>query len=599
MTRPQPPETAGILERLRQQIGPVDSKEAPPSIEKALPCIESMPPNLTCGSLEFPVNDLAPLRAEVETALSGHRCVGQINPRRPGVQNRVIQLIKKVLRRSLTWYTRPIHIFQGAVIRALQQVVLLLEGQQELSGKLTQDLSKIATQMGRANQTVADTREHVVRTVADTREHVVRQIGDIKSDISDQLFRTKTHVLGQVARTSGELSDRIDSTKADVLGQVARTSGELSDRIDSTKADVLGQVARTSGELSDRIDSTKADVLGQVARTSGELSDRINSTKANILEEVAKTNGELCGQVDSVRNSTVQELEQFRNIVDILRAELQDNKNELLEVVRQQRIRERDVRRFVDAVETGVTTLPSSPAQSSPPMFASEIKHQDEFDYFVFEDKFRGNEALIRNRQEDYLNYFRGRENVVDVGCGRGEFLELLRDNGIAARGVELGHDQFLLCREKGLDVVQQDLFSFLESLRDDSIGGLFSAQVIEHLTASEQLRFVNLAYRKSKAGSPVIFETINAQCVFAIVHNFFLDPTHVRPVHPETLKFAMESVNFRNVQLQFSSPVVDRHIPTLNIGGNVEEMEKFNFAIRQLNELIYGCQDYAAIGWH
>jgi len=232
-----------------------------------------------------------------------------------------------------------------------------------------------------------------------------------------------------------------------------------------------------------------------------------------------------------------------------------------------------------------------------PPMFPSEVKQDLEFDYFAFEERYRGDEALIRGRQQEYLQHYRGRENVLDVGCGRGEFLELLREKNISAKGVELGTDQYLLCQEKGLDVVQQDLFTYLESLPDESLGGLFSAQVIEHLTASDQLRYVALAYRKTKPGSPVIFETINAQCVWAVMHNFFLDPTHVRPVHPETLKFAMESAHFKNVALLFLNPRSDRYIPALQCEGEVRNVQEFNQQLRLLNELLYGDQDYAAIG--
>ena len=96
-----------------------------------------------------------------------------------------------------------------------------------------------------------------------------------------------------------------------------------------------------------------------------------------------------------------------------------------------------------------------------------------------------------------------------------------------------------------------------------------------------------------------MIFETINAQCVWAVMRNFFLDPTHVRPLHPETLKFAMETVKFKDVELLFSSPLKERQIPPLQLPGDMPNLAEFNQRIAQLNELLYGDQDYAAIGWH
>ena len=96
-----------------------------------------------------------------------------------------------------------------------------------------------------------------------------------------------------------------------------------------------------------------------------------------------------------------------------------------------------------------------------------------------------------------------------------------------------------------------------------------------------------------------MIIETINAQSVFAVVRNFFMDPTHIRPVHPETLKFAMQSINFRDVELRYSSPLLEKRIPPLIIGDDPSRLADFNRATDELNDLIYGCLDYAVIGWH
>jgi O-antigen chain-terminating methyltransferase len=231
-------------------------------------------------------------------------------------------------------------------------------------------------------------------------------------------------------------------------------------------------------------------------------------------------------------------------------------------------------------------------------MFPVASQLSGNFDYFLFEERFRGNEEIIKDRQKSYVDLFLGRDNVVDLGCGRGEFLELMRENRITARGADANLDMILSVKDKGLDVVQQDLFTFLESLPDESTGGIFCSQVIEHLATSEQLKLLELVRRKSKPGSPVVLETINPECVFALVRNFFLDPTHVRPVHPEMLRFALESSGFSKVELRFSEPLTSAQIPKLILPQATPELDQFNRGIENLNRFLYGYQDYAAIAW-
>src|SRR5262245_46588047 len=94
------------------------------------------------------------------------------------------------------------------------------------------------------------------------------------------------------------------------------------------------------------------------------------------------------------------------------------------------------------------------------------------FDYFGFEERFRGTEDVVKERQQPYVEYFRGARDVVDLACGRGEFLELLTAAGVGAKGIERDLDMVLLCREKGLDVVNADAFSYLESVPDEPLSG-------------------------------------------------------------------------------------------------------------------------------
>ncbi len=118
--------------------------------------------------------------------------------------------------------------------------------------------------------------------------------------------------------------------------------------------------------------------------------------------------------------------------------------------------------------------------------------------YRGFENTFRGSEDFIRERQRVYLDVVRGRHPVLDVGCGRGEFLELLAEAGIPAIGVDLDLGMVERCREKGLAVEQADLVAYLEVQRDHSVGVIFSAQVIEHLSFETLNRFLELASQSS-----------------------------------------------------------------------------------------------------
>jgi len=227
------------------------------------------------------------------------------------------------------------------------------------------------------------------------------------------------------------------------------------------------------------------------------------------------------------------------------------------------------------------------------------LGQQPQFDYVGFEERFRGSEEDVKERQRKYLEHFRGAEEVLDIGCGRGEFLELLREANINARGVDMNLDMVLLCKEKGLDIAHGDAFTYLEGLPDEAVGGIFSAQVIEHLQPSQIIRLVRLCYQQLAGNGVLVLETINPQCLTVFAGSFYADFTHVWPCHPEAMRYLLESVGFRQIQLIFSSPVdPSARIPTLQNNDMFgEETEKFNRAAELLNHFIFGHQDYAIIG--
>lgn len=224
--------------------------------------------------------------------------------------------------------------------------------------------------------------------------------------------------------------------------------------------------------------------------------------------------------------------------------------------------------------------------------------------YAGFEDCYRGSQEEIEARHADYVPLFAGAQDVLDIGCGRGELLRLLGERGIRARGVELNPEMVRRCRELGLDVVEGDGIAHLEALADQSLGGLFAGQVVEHLPPDRLLHLLNLAHRCLRPGGRVVLETINVACWAAFFSSYVRDLTHVRPVHPETLSYLVSAAGFTNVEIRYSSPYppearLQRLPRTLLSEGEVvaEVVEQFNRNVDTLNRLLFSWLDYAVIG--
>ena len=240
-------------------------------------------------------------------------------------------------------------------------------------------------------------------------------------------------------------------------------------------------------------------------------------------------------------------------------------------------------------IKTNVTTL-------LPPE-----KTDDTMNYFLFEEKYRGSTDDIKQRQTVYLKYFKNCHNVLDIGCGRGEFLSLLKDNGITSKGIDINEEMVLYCKKSDLNVQKADVFTYLQSLEDKSLDGIFLGQVIEHLQPAELIALIKLSYDKLQYGSHFIAETINPSCLTA--HQwFYMDLSHVKLVHPQTIEFLLESVKFIDIDFEYLSPIPDElKLTKLDTSSETTEnqikYEILNQNIEKLNSLLYGHQDYAVIG--
>jgi O-antigen chain-terminating methyltransferase len=172
-------------------------------------------------------------------------------------------------------------------------------------------------------------------------------------------------------------------------------------------------------------------------------------------------------------------------------------------------------------------------------------------DYFAFESRMRGPTELVRERQRHYVEDLREHAPVLDVGCGRGELVGLLRDAGVQARGVDADADMVAYARGEALDVEQGDLLAHLGGVADESLGAIFAGQVVEHLPPATLLRFLELAHAKLRPGGLLIAETINPLSPLAL-RNYFADLTHAQPLVPETLAQLMRHAGFRDVETRY-----------------------------------------------
>jgi SAM-dependent methyltransferase len=208
-------------------------------------------------------------------------------------------------------------------------------------------------------------------------------------------------------------------------------------------------------------------------------------------------------------------------------------------------------------------------------------------DYFAFESRMRGSIDIIRERQRPYVDDFRDAAPVLDVGCGRGEFLALLSEAGIEARGVDLDADMVAYARGEGLEVEHADAVEYLQGLEDGSLGGIFAAQLVEHVPAPTLVRLLEVAAAKLRSGGVLVAETINPLSPLAL-RNYYADLTHAQPLVPETLELLARQSGFGSVELRYLNAPEERLVEPADpvIAANVS----------RLNELLFGPLDYAIV---
>ncbi|MCI8510952.1 MAG: class I SAM-dependent methyltransferase [Lachnospiraceae bacterium] len=240
--------------------------------------------------------------------------------------------------------------------------------------------------------------------------------------------------------------------------------------------------------------------------------------------------------------------------------------------------------------QASCVTRRDKPVQAS--LETETLKYRS-IDYLDFESHFRGSRFEITERQKQYLSYYKGCKNVIDIGCGCGEFLELLENNDIVGVGVDTYEDFVVYCHTLGLNAVLDDGIHYLKTV--NGTDGLFLGQVVEHLTIEQILELCDLAYEKLERSRYIVIETPNPTSLAIYANAFYVDPSHTRPVHPLTLEYFLRKSGFRNIRIVYTENSRLAGIPSLK-GEAIENLNEFNHAIQKASDMLFGSQDYAVI---
>jgi 2-polyprenyl-3-methyl-5-hydroxy-6-metoxy-1,4-benzoquinol methylase len=216
-------------------------------------------------------------------------------------------------------------------------------------------------------------------------------------------------------------------------------------------------------------------------------------------------------------------------------------------------------------------------SHSAPPEFAN-------VDWLKFAERFRGSEDDIASRQKMYAARFGEHAPVLDLGCGRGEMLQVFREAGLEARGIDSNDDSIAVCQANGLDAEKADLFAYLSALPDASLGGVVCCQVVEHLPPARLPEMIRLVHAKLRAGGLLAIETPNPECLAIFATHFYIDPTHRHPIPPALAGFYLEEAGFGRIEIERLSRAIES-MPSL-----AELPEAFR-------KEFFGSLDYAAFG--
>jgi len=361
------------------------------------------------------------------------------------------------------------------------------------------------------------------------------------------------------------------------------------ERQQQNQDELQGEIQELEREMQSQIE--------QLAQKGDRIANQIQEGLQSQIEQLDQKRDRIANQIQEGLQTQIHHLDReldqkTEQLQEYLETQIKDSNEKnfqnshylKIDLLQQKRL----MNKFLEATAGAEGGLASEPAQ----IFAGELDHSLDAFYFAFEERFRGSREEINERLEVYLPRLREAQIapvdslILDLGCGRGEWLELLRDNGYRARGIDLNRVVIEQCQSRGLEVVEGDVIAYLQSMPDESVAVITGFHIIEHLPFEILVKLLNEAFRVLRHRGLVIFETPNPANVLVGSCNFYFDPTHRNPLPSLMTQFLVQYCGFAEVEILNLNPSTETAI--------CEDSE----IAKRFNECFYGPMDYAIIGY-
>src|SRR6185369_7536310 len=370
----------------------------------------------------------------------------------------------------------------------------------------------------------------------------------VESHSMAQLDRVASHVNDAVAHLSHEMREQ---SKAN------RTHFEaLQKQLNDLKGTVQLQINLLIRE--------QEKFAHNLSTTQSELSERIDLTTHHARQQ------------DELQTRYAAELQ-------ALKVQVEKQIDDLIERLQKSRMDVAQQETRLSRLLEGAAVTPSTPIQQSHP----EQDHLLDSLYYSLEDVLRGTPEQIKEEVKVYLPVLQKAgisSDILDVGCGRGEWLQVLREEGLQARGIDTNRILVQQCKELSLDVEEHEALSYLGSLPDGSLNAVTAFHFAEHLPLETLVKFLDESGRTLKPGGLIILETPNPENLLVGSCNFYLDPTHKNPIPIPTMKLLLEARGFR------CEEVLKLHAVS---STKIEVKDQLT---SHLNHFLYGPMNYAVV---